>query len=277
MDGEPPEGRRAHRLSFSSRLRGEGFALALAGATGTRPLLAQAGALSGGALAICLSVSRAWRRCSGESVAQRLHAPLHALLLLRLHRRVALGDAIHLRRARLEAFRFRLERREVFCCSAVSSAQHGPDRGPRPCRRLGAGWPRAWGRAWGNVDRGSASARRQESGASKSQEERIIPRPRASARLEWIEEASIGRSSVRSRESISSSSAARWFCCRCRSPRRRRPAWRAGAARAARCRPSRSAHHVVGPGDAGAGSGRCAHKSPLACLREAVGEIGPAP
>src|SRR6185503_16176832 len=115
-------------------LRGEVFALVLRQRLVLGPLLAQVAALLGRDLDHLLvglaRLAPLLRRKRGPA----LHAPLHALLLLGLHRRVALGDAdpLHAPLA-LEAFPVGLERRERLLLL-------GGELGPRGAhRRLGLG------------------------------------------------------------------------------------------------------------------------------------------
>src|SRR5688572_13515601 len=100
-------------LLFSSWLRGEAFTLLRRQLLVLGPLLAQLAALLWRDLDdLLVGLARLAALLGGE-LRPGLHAPLHALLTLRRHLRVALGDGDPLAPALwLEAFPVGLERRE---------------------------------------------------------------------------------------------------------------------------------------------------------------------
>src|SRR5205807_7660521 len=90
------------------------------------PLLAQLAALLGRHLGDALVVLARLAALHGGQLGPNLHAPLHALLLLRLHLGVALGDTDPFAPALgLEALPIRLERRESVL---LLDGQLGPRR-----------------------------------------------------------------------------------------------------------------------------------------------------
>src|SRR5688572_12898126 len=100
-------------LLLAARLRRDRFALALRQGLVFGPLLAQVAALRRRHLDELLVGLARVAALLGRELRPALHAPRDALLLFRLHRRIALGDADPLAPALgLEAFPVGLQRRE---------------------------------------------------------------------------------------------------------------------------------------------------------------------
>src|SRR5687767_9713458 len=121
---------------LAAGLRGEIFALVLRQRLVFGPLLAQVAALPGRDFGELLVGLARLPPLLGRQRCPALHAPLHALLLLGLHRRIALGDADPLEAPlALEAFPVGLERRQRLL---LLRGEFGPRRANRRFR-LGGG------------------------------------------------------------------------------------------------------------------------------------------
>src|SRR6476620_1642588 len=148
-----------------------------------------------------------------RELGPRLHAASDPFLLLRLHLRIALGDRDPLLPAlRLERVPVRLEGREHLLLLGVQL---------RPCGlHIGAWRDLRGGLVGGLFGRVRAGLRRRPGGDRERQQDREGAQHHSSAARFFSKfwkprsrYASIGRSSVRSCESISTTSARRWLSC----------------------------------------------------------------